>query len=133
MRTLASSLVLALGLVACSKKEVAVDASEQATTTNADQAAAEAAPADAAPAQDVQTVEVIAQDLNAVPETLQKQDYDGAVDTLTAAKLTAATPEQEKAYREQLYRTLEYLQKKAETDAKAQEAYQKLGRRMMGR
>jgi Skp family chaperone for outer membrane proteins len=138
MRTLVFGLLLSLGLAACSKKEVAVDASDPAAGTNADQVTAETppaepAPAEAPPAQDVQVVEVIAQDLNAVPETLEKQNYDGAVDALTAAKLTAGTPEQVKAYREQLYRAIEYLQKKAETDAKAQEAYQRLGKQMMGR
>ena len=131
--------LLAVALAGCSKKEVAADDSQPPASTNTE-AAAEPAPeqpapaADAAPAPEVQVVDVqISKDLNALPDTLKNQDYDAAVDTLTAAKLAAMSEDQRRAYMEQMYKTLQYLQQKAETDARAQEAYQKLGRRMMGR
>ena len=141
MRILIILPLLALGLAGCSKKESA-DVSQETPATNdqaaADQAvaepAAEPAPAEPAPAPDPAVDNaMIAQDLNAVPDTLQKQDFDGAVDALSAANLAAQTDEQKRAYQEQLYRTLEALQKQAETDAKAREAYERLGRRTMGR
>jgi hypothetical protein len=139
MRIIAAfAFLLAVGAVGCSRKDAAADTPQVAAATNADgtaaDAPAEAPPAEPAPAPDTGGgQELIAQDLSTIPETLQKQNYDGAMDTLTAAQLTAGTPEQVKAYREQLYRTLEYLQQKKDTDAKAAEAYEKLGRRTMGR
>ena len=136
MRILLVSLMM-VALAACSKKEPAADAADASAATNEQAAAtepgAEPAPADAAPAEPAQADAQIAADLNAVPDTLQKQEYDNAVDTLTAAGMTAQSEDQKRAYQEQLYRSLDYLRQKAESDARAKEAYERLGRRMMGR
>lgn len=136
MRILLFSLMV-IALAGCSKKAPAADAADASGATNEQAAAepgAEGAPAEPAPAEP-STVDnaQIAQDLNAVPDTLQKQDYDNAVDTLTAANMTAQTDAQKQAYQDQLYRALDYLRQKAESDARAKEAYERLGKRMMGR
>jgi hypothetical protein len=72
-------------------------------------------------------------DLQAVPTALQGQDYDGAVDSLATIGLAPKTAAQQEAYLQQLYQTQEYLRQRAEEDARARAAYQRLGRTMTGR
>jgi hypothetical protein len=149
MRLIALVSILALGVAGCSKKdeagtevtqEVPAPAPEtpaEAPAENADAAAA-AAPAPAPDASATEAAVVLdnaqmSEDLNAIPGALDQANYDTAVENLAALGAAPKSDVQDQAYREQLQRTIEYLRQKAETDAAARAAYQKLGRATMGR
>lgn len=142
------AVALLLVLVGCSKKEAAGPAEGDAGATNAAEQAEQPAeaPAEApveTPTESVaemapETLEGIEQsaasaDVSSVSQSLQSADYDAAADTLAAAGKAKMTPEQQAAYNAQLYRTLDALRQKAETDARAKEAYERAGRKLMGR
>jgi hypothetical protein len=143
MRLIALLSVLALGLVGCSKKEApAADVAQDPAAATAEtpaEAPAEAPTEAAAPAPEANTTEAaveggqLSQDLNAVPGSLEQANYDTAIENLAAVGYAPKTEAQEQAYQDQLRRTMEYLRQKAETDAAARAAYQKLGRATMGR
>ena len=69
----------------------------------------------------------------AVDQKIQNQQYDDAVAALVQAREAVRTEEEQRAFRQQLLEAQQALQEKAETDAKARESYQALGRIMMGR
>ena len=144
MRIIALLSVVALGVVGCSKSEetgseltqdtAAPAAAEAPAEGGGDAAAAAPAPAPepAAPEMVVDNAQMN-QDLTAIPGALQQANYDTAVENLAALGMAPKTDAQELAYRQQLQNTIEYLRQKAETDAAAAAAYQKLGRATMGR
>jgi hypothetical protein len=72
-------------------------------------------------------------DLNGVTATLQNQDYDAAVNTLAAVSLVRMTPEQQRAYHQQLYQAQELLLQRANSDPRARQAYENLGKKVTGR
>lgn len=131
-----------MALVGCSKKEeAAVPAEGDAAETNAVEQAeqpteeptesvAEMAPE--TPPEEMEGAPVSA-DVSSVPQSLQAADYDAAADTLATAGKAQMTPEQQAAYNRQLYNTLDALRQKAESDARAQQAYERMGKKLMGR
>lgn len=74
---------------------------------------------------------------DAVSTQIQNQDYDNAVRQaiqLNKAQQQAQLSEAARTeYRRRLYEAQEALRQKAETDAKARQAYQALGRAVTGR
>jgi hypothetical protein len=128
-------------LAGCSKQEQsdaqAIPEAAPEAVPEADQAEAAAVQEDA-PALEIAPSEyadnpLVTSDLSSVSEHLQNQDYDTAVANLLMVNMAPKNEAQQQAYRDQMYYTLEYLRQRAEQDARAQEAYQKLGRGLMGR
>ena len=121
----------------CSKKTTeaapapAVD--QAAVPTNAP-AGQSAQPAPAASAQQIQQVNA---NWDAVSKDIAAQNYDNAVRAWLAMDLAQRQAQLNEAarkeYARRAYQMQETLRQKAETDAKAREAYQALGRVMMGR
>lgn len=106
-------------------------AEEQAAVDPAANPAPEAAPA---PMPEVLPDNAqIAQDLGSVGTSLQSQEYDAAVDNLAVIRQVPMNDAQRQAYQDQLYQTMEYLRQRAENDARARAAYQRLGRSVTGR
>jgi ADP-ribosylglycohydrolase len=123
-----------LALLGCSKEAEAPPppAAEVAPAP----AAAAAHPTPVAPAA-VATVQQVNANWDAVSQQIANQDYDNAVRQaiqLNRAQQQAQLSEAVRnEYARRLYQAQEALRQKAETDAKAREAYQKLGQAMMGR
>ena len=107
-------------LVGCGKK-----GEEAEPTASADPGAAAPVPKKTSPK--------VATQLSTVDQKLEKNEYDAAVAALMQAKTAAQTEADELAYRQQLYETQQKLLEKAETDPKARETYQALGRVVTGR
>lgn len=141
-------VTLALALVGCSKKEAAGPAEGDAAATNTTEQAEQAAEPAAEPAVEPayeSPAEMAAErpeqlegaavsaEVNSASQSLNASDYDSAVDSLANAGTAKMTPEQQAAYNAQLYRTLDALRQKAESDARAQQAYERAGRKLMGR
>jgi hypothetical protein len=121
MKHWALMLLIPALFVACSKKEPAADESA-------------ALAADGTPvARPAKGNAQIAADLNQVTKNVQAQQYDSAVSTLMTLKEIPKSDQDERLYQQSLHQTSELLRQKAETDARARESYQVLGRAMTGR
>jgi PBP1b-binding outer membrane lipoprotein LpoB len=122
-------------LAGCSKEAAEAPIAPAADTTPAP-AATPGQPAPAAPAA-VVNVQQIQTSFDTVTKQIAAQDYDNAVRqalVLNQAQLQAQVNDAARMeYSRRLRDVQEALRQKAETDPKAREAYQKLGRAMMGR
>jgi len=118
----------------CSKKTTEAPLSPVAEQPAAKEATA--APPAAAPVQ-LRTVQQVNAGWDGVSKQIANQNYDNAVRAWVAmdqAQKQATMNEALRAeYARRAYLAQEALRQKAETDAKAREAYQALGRVMMGR
>jgi hypothetical protein len=130
-------LLLTPAFVGCSKKTTDAappPAVEQAAAPTNSLAAQSAQPAQAASAQQVQQVNA---NWDAVSKDIAAQNYDNAVRAWVAMDLAQRQAQLNEAarkeYARRAFQMQEALRQKAETDAKAREAYQALGRVMMGR
>lgn len=130
-----------LWLVGCSKKEPEAApppaaAVEQTPAPVNPAPAASPTPAQA-PAVQIENVQQVNASFDAVSKDIAAQNYENAVRTWVAmdqAQRQAQVNEAvRQAYARRAYQLQEALRIKAETDAKAREAYQALGRVMMGR
>lgn len=129
---LACGLVGSVVFVGCSKKEAEVPpppvAEQPAAPVNTP-------PAPATPS--FQNVQQVQASWDAVSQNIANQNYDNAIrmwaemDRAQRQAQMAAAVRQE--YEQRFYQAREALRQKAETDAKAREAYQALGRAMTGR
>jgi hypothetical protein len=129
---LACGLVGSVVFVGCSKKEAEVPpppvAEQPAAPVNTP--AAPATPS-------FQNVQQVQASWDAVSQNIANQNYDNAIrmwaemDRAQRQAQMAAAVRQE--YEQRFYQAREALRQKAETDAKAREAYQALGRAMTGR
>jgi hypothetical protein len=77
--------------------------------------------------------DVVLQDLNNIQVSLESDNYDSAVSSLSAIRHVNMTPEQERAYRQQLQLTQQYLLQRMQNDQAARDAYNRLGKQTMGR
>jgi len=123
--------------VGCSKKEAEAPAPavvEQAAAPTNSPAPQEATPPVQAQVANVQQVNA---NWDAVSKDIAAQNYDNAVRAWVAMDLaqrqTQMNEAARKEYARRAYQMQEALREKARTDAKAREAYQALGRVMMGR
>jgi hypothetical protein len=129
----------ALLLGGCSKPVSYLPAEgEEPADAAADQQAAYPAPAPApapVPQAQVPAGDAVSQDLNSIQLVLENQDYNTAVNQLGAmsAMQGQMTDAQRQAYQQQLWQAQEYLREQAKRDANAQQAYERLGKQMMGR
>lgn len=131
---LAGALVAGLMFVGCSKKPP-----EAAPSSNVEQAAVptNAPAAQLPPPAQVADVQQVNANWDAVSKDIANQNYDNAVRAwvaLNQAQQQAQVNEAvRKEYARRAYLAQEALREKAQTDPKAREAYQALGRVMMGR
>ena len=124
------------GLAGCSKEEA-----EAPPVPVAEPAPAPEAPPPVQSAAPVQVQMQTAQQVNAnwdsVSKQIAAQNYDNAVRNWIAMDQARRQAQMNEALQAEYYRRAylaqEALRQKAETDAKAREAYQALGRVMMGR
>jgi hypothetical protein len=122
-----------LVLVGCSKKQ------ETPPTPAVEQspAPAEAPKAEAASPAAVANVQQVTAQWDAVSQQIANQEYENAVRAwaqLDKAQKQAQMDEAaRKEYQRRLYFAQEALRQKAQTDPKAREAYQAMGRAAMGR
>ena len=129
-------LVVGSGFAGCSKKatQTPPPAAEQASVLES--TPKESPPVSAAPAPMVNAQQVNA-NWDAVSKNVANQDYDNAVRMWVqmdqAQKQAQMTEALRQEYARRAYQMQESLRQKAETDAKAREAYRALGRIMMGR
>jgi hypothetical protein len=112
-----SAALVGLSLSACSKK------SEEAGS----EAALEKPPAAA------QKNPAVNGALNKVTSDINAKNYDSAVATLAEMKQIPKTEADEAVYRQKVFEAQQALLEKAQTDPKARESYQMLGRIMNGR
>jgi hypothetical protein len=134
MKTLLAGLgVVVLMLAGCSKAP-SYDSYIDAEPADADDQQA-AYPAPPPPPVHQPLGDAILRDLDSIPLTLENQDYNTAINQLGAMGQVQGqmTDAQRKAYQQQLWQAQEYLREQAKRDASAQEAYERLGRQMMGR
>ena len=128
---LAGALGLLAVLVGCSKK------APEAPAPVAEQPAAPVNNPAAQSTPSLQNVQQVKASWDAVSQNIAKQNYDNAIRMwaeLDRAQRQAQMSEAvRQAYEQQFYQTREALRQKAETDAKAREAYQALGRAITGR
>lgn len=133
-KSVAVLLGMSLAMLGCSKEAAAPPPPVAEVTPTPAPAAAQPRPI--APAA-VATVQQVNTSWDSVSKQIANQDYDNAVRQaiqLNQAEQQAQLSEAVRnEYRRRLYQAQEALRQKAETDAKAREAYQKLGRAMMGR
>jgi hypothetical protein len=134
---LAGALLVPLAFLGCSKKATEAappPAVEQAAALTNAPAAQSAQPAPAASAQQVQQVNA---NWDAVSKQIANQNYEQAVRDwikLEQAQRQAQMNEaMRQAYERRFYQAREALRQRAETDPKAREAYQALGRAVTGR
>ena len=133
MKTFVALCILALAIMGCSKEEPAptpppVDEEQgQAAAPTP----APAAPAPAAPQPALN--DVVLQDLNSIDVSLESENYDAAVSSLSAIRHVQMTPEQQRLYRQQLHMTQQYLLQRMQNDQAARDAYNRLGAQTMGR
>ena len=132
---MAGALLVTPVFLGCSKKTA-----DAAPPPVVDQAAAPApAPTaqSAQPAQAAQQVQQVNANWDAVSKDIAAQNYDNAVRAWVAMDLAQRQAQLNEAarkeYARRAFQMQEALRQKAETDAKAREAYQALGRVMMGR
>jgi hypothetical protein len=82
-------------------------------------------------------VQQVNANFDAVSKDIAAQNYENAVRTWVAMEQAQRQAQNNEAVRQayawRAYQVQEALRKKAETDPKAKEAYQALGRAMMGR
>lgn len=132
---LAGAVVSWAVFIGCSKKEIEAPApaavEQAAVPTNAP------APQQTTPPAQVANVQQVNASWDAVSKDIANQNYDNAVRAWVAmdqaqrqAQLNEAV---RKEYARRAYLAQEALREKAQTDPKAREAYQALGRVMMGR
>jgi len=131
---LVSALMILPASVGCSKKEAEVTPAPASQPAEVPQANAPAQPATAVQIANEQQVSA---HWDNVSKEITTQNYDNAVRAWVAldqAKRQAQMTEAMRAeYARRAYLAQEALRQKAETDARAREAYQALGRVMMGR
>lgn len=131
---LMGALIALPAFVGCSKKEVEVTPAPASQPAEVPQANAPAQPASAVQIANVQQVSA---QWDNVSKEITTQNYDNAVRAWVAldqAQRQAQMTEAMRAeYARRAYLAQEALRQKAETDAKAREAYRALGRVMMGR
>jgi hypothetical protein len=121
MKLLLSVLGVACLLIGCSKKE---SAGQNKPST----------PEEIAASKESKRVNPqIVADLNTIDQKVQAKQYDAAVGSLLTIKEIPKTDAEEKEYQKRLYSTMDTLREKAQTDPKAQESYQMLGRAVTGR
>ena len=132
MKTLVAVSIMALALVGCSKEEPP-PAPPPVDTEPAEEQAAAPAPAPVAAAPQPGLNDVVLQDLNNIQVSLESENYDAAVSSLSAINQVQMTPQQAAAYRAQLQATQDYLIQRMQSDQRAREAYNRLGRQTMGR
>ncbi len=126
--------VTALLLAGCSKP-VSYEPQPEAEPADAqDQQAAYPEPAPPPPVQ-MPAGDAVLQDLDSIPLTLENQDYNTAVNQLGAMGHVQGqmTEAQRQAYQQQLFQTQQYLLEQSKQNAAAKEAYDRLGKQMMGR
>ena len=134
MKALVTLFIMALVLVGCSKEEPAPASPPVETDPAEAQAAAPApAPAPVAAAPQPGLNDVVLQDLNNIQVSLESDNYDSAVSSLSAIRHVNMTPQQEAAYRQQLHLTQQYLLQRMQQDQAARDAYNRLGKQTMGR
>lgn len=129
---LAGALAALPTFLGCSKKEVA------APPPAAEQTAAPEAPAAPnTPAVQIQTPEQVKANWDTVSQNIANQNYENAVRMwaqLEQAQRQAQLNEAaRREYERNFYLAREALRQRAETDARAREAYQALGRAITGR
>jgi len=128
-----AALLTLLAFAGCSKKttEAPPPAVEQAAVPTNTPAAQPLPPAQIANVQQVNA------SWDAVSQNIAKQNYDDAVRAWVAMDQAQRQAQMNDAvrleYARRAYQAQEALRIKAQTDAKAREAYQALGRVMMGR
>lgn len=134
---LAGALLVTPAFLGCSKKTTEAappPAVEQAAAPTNVPAAQSAQPAPAAAVQQVQQVNA---NWDTVSKNIANQNYEDAVRAWVALDLAQRQAQMNdaarKEYARRAYQMQEALRLKAQTDAKAREAYQALGRVMMGR
>jgi hypothetical protein len=131
---LAGALIALPALVGCSKKEAEAPPAPAVEQAEVPQASA---PAQSTPTVQIANVQQVNANWDAVSKDIASQNYDNAVRAWIAmdqAQRQAKMNEAMRAeYLRRAYQAQEALRQKAETDAKAREAYQALGRVMMGR
>jgi PBP1b-binding outer membrane lipoprotein LpoB len=126
--------VTALLLAGCSDPISYAPQPEAEPAEAQDQQAANPAPAPPPPVQ-MPAGDAVSQDLDSIPLTLQNQDYNTAVNQLGAMGHVQGqmTEAQRRAYQQQLFETQQYLLEQSKQNAAAKEAYDRLGKQMMGR
>jgi hypothetical protein len=128
---LVGALAAAPVLVGCSKKE------PEAPPQVVEQPAAPVAAPAAQSTPSVQNVQQVKASWDAVSQTIAKQDYDNAIRMWAALDKAQRQAQMNEAVRQEyerrFYEAREALRQKAETDARAREAYQALGRAITGR
>jgi len=133
----AGALVASSVFVGCSKKQA-----EAPPPANVEQAAVPTnapapAPQQSAPPAQIANVQQVNANWDAVSKNIANQNYDDAVRAWVAMDLAQRQAQMNEAVRKEYarraYQAQEALREKAQTDAKAREAYQALGRVMMGR
>lgn len=132
MRALILLPVVALALTGCSKDESS-DLILPPEDEPLEEQAAAAQPAPQAAPVPAPASDVVMQDLNAIPANLDSGNYDAAVTSLSAMRHVEMDAAQKQAYRQSMFDTQQYLLQQAQSDPKAQEAYNRLGRQVMGR
>ena len=73
------------------------------------------------------------EDMTAASQSLNAGDYDRAITTLITMDQVPKSAAAEAAWRAYYYQQVEALRQKAEFDENARQAYQRMGRQMMGR
>ena len=131
MKTFVAFCILTLAMVGCSKEEPAPPPPPVDTPPEQAAAPAPAAPAPAAPQPALN--DVVLQDLNSIEVSLESENYDAAVSSLSAIRHVQMTPEQQRLYRQQLHMTQQYLLQRMQNDQAARDAYNRLGAQTMGR
>jgi hypothetical protein len=132
MKALVTLCFLALLVVGCSKEEPPPPPAAEAELGE-EEVAAEPTPAPVAAAPQPALNDVVLQDLNQIQVSLESENYDAAVSSLSAINQVNMTPQQAAAYRAQLQATQDYLIQRMQSDQAARDAYNRLGRQTMGR
>jgi hypothetical protein len=129
-------LVVGSGFVGCSKKATQTPLPAVGQASVPERTPKESPPVSAAPAPMGNAQQVNA-NWDAVSKNIANQDYDNAVRMWVqmdqAQKQAQMSGALRQEYARRAYQMQESLRQKAETDAKAREAYRALGRIMMGR
>jgi len=131
MKAIAALSIMALVLVGCSKEEP--PPAPPPVADPAEEQAAAPAPAPVAAAPQPGLNDVVLQDLNNIQVSLEGDNYDSAVSSLSAINYVDMTPQQQAAYRQQLHLTQQYLLQRMQSDQAARDAYNRLGKQTMGR
>lgn len=131
---LVGALGAGLVLAGCSKKDEAPPPSPAAEQATAAEGAPKAAAVSPAALANVQQVNA---NWDAVSQQIANQNYDNAIRAWAQMEQAQRQAQMSEAarteYQRRLYHAQEALRQKAQTDPKAREAYQKLGRAVTGR